>query len=133
MVINRILQTEQDGDDPNIVYDFVVTALDNCVAKGANEYFVAFLYHGGGFLGFGGDNNAGRRRKPLQPNKSILNALTQALEDVNGAPNQYDAIGFGAPLMQAVGAADDYFKIAKCILVSEAVKPGHGECGLKLP
>jgi hypothetical protein len=61
-----------------------------------------------------------------------LNALTQALKDVTGAPNQYDVIGFDSCSMQAVGAADDYRKIAKYILASEALEPGHGECGLKL-
>lgn len=37
-----------------------------------------------------------------------------------------DVIGFDACLMQAVGAADDYKGVAKYILASEAVEPGHG-------
>jgi hypothetical protein len=131
MVVDQTLPEEQNGDDPQVVYNFLFTALTDCVAKGATEYFAAFSSHGSGFWGFGGDDNPGRR-KLTQLNSYLLIALTQALEDVIGAPNQYDVIGFDACLMQAVGAADDYRDIAKYILASEATEPGHGECGLKL-
>jgi hypothetical protein len=129
MVVDQTLQQEQNGDDPNTVYQFLVTALRDCVAQGATEYFVVFSSHGAGWLGFGGDENTRRDQRSLaqQPNAFIVEAMTEALWVVNGAPNFYDVIGFDACLMQAVGVADDYRKIAKYILASEAVEPGHGE------
>jgi hypothetical protein len=131
MVVDTTLLTEQNSDDPQAVIDFVVPALTDCVERGATEYFVVFSSHGGGWMGFGGDDNDGRR-KLVQSNQSILNALTQALAAVPGAPSQLDVIGFDACYMQAMGAADEYQDIAKYILASEATEPGHGECGLKL-
>jgi hypothetical protein len=129
MVVNQTLAEELNGDHPDTVYQFLKAALTDCVAQGAAEYFVAFSSHGGGFLGFGGDENIRRGQRSLaqqQPNDYIVTAMTQALQDVNGAPDFYDVIGFDACLMQAVGVADDYRKIAKYILATEAVKPGHG-------
>jgi hypothetical protein len=126
MVVDQTLQGEQDGDDPDTVFNFVKTALADCVANSATEYFVAFSSHGGGFDGFGGDENQ-RRRELSQSNQNIVTALQAALDDVDGAPDKFDVIGFDACLMQAIGAADEYRGVAKYILASEAVEPGHGK------
>ena len=49
--------------------------------------------------------------------------------DAAGGPSKLQVLGFDACLMQAVGAADDYFDVADYILASEAVEPGHGKFG----
>jgi hypothetical protein len=130
MVVERRLEDEQDGDDPNVVFNFAVQALSDCVAKGATEYFFAFSSHGAGFWGFGGDENPDDSRP--QFNDRIVNALATALTTVPGAPSIYDVIGFDACLMQAVGAMDEYRDISRYFLASEAVEPGHGKCLSKL-
>lgn len=132
MVVDQTLPSEQNGDAPLTVYNFLVTALADCVSKGSTEYFVAFASDGGGFDGFGGDENTGRRlnRRPRQltiANSALLNAMKTALAAVPGAPDKFDVLGFDACLMQAVGAADEYRDIAHYYLASEAVEPGHGE------
>ena len=125
MIVERDLIGEQNGDDPNVVYNFFATALADCVAKGSTEYMAVFSSHGGGFYGFGGDDTTAR--KLTQVNDNIVLALETALENVAGAPDMYDVIGFDACLMQALGAADEYRGITKYYLASEAVEPGHGE------
>lgn len=68
------------------------------------------------------------RRNLLQTNQDVALAIRGAL-DATGAGDgsgMLDVIGFDACLMQAVGAADDYKGVAKYILASEAVEPGHG-------
>lgn len=130
MVVNTRLQDEQDGYDPNVVLNFAVHALSDCVAKGATEYFFAFSSHGAGFWGFGGDDNP--HDSTPQFNIQIVNALSTALTTVPGAPDIFDVIGFDACLMQAVGAMDEYRDISRYFLASEAVEPGHGKCISKL-
>ena len=83
------------------------------------------LSSGGGFAGYGGDENKGRRGL-LQTNQNVVQAITSALGNVPNAPAKLDVIGFDACLMQAVGAADDYKGVTNYILASEAVEPGHG-------
>ena len=86
MIVERNLVGEQNGDDLNVVYNFFVTALTDCVAKGSTEYMAVFSSHGGGFYGFGGDDNIAR--KLTQVNDNIVTALSAALEDVPGAPDR---------------------------------------------
>lgn len=128
MVVDQTLDGEKDGDSPDTVSSFVETALTDCVAKGATEYFLVFSSHGSGYSGFGGDEHRGSRRLAApQSNQSILSALKTALANVDGAPDMFDVIGFDACLMQAIGAADEYREVAKYFLASEAVEPGHGK------
>jgi Clostripain family len=84
---------------------------------------------GGGFAGFGGDENAPevRHRKLLQTNQAIATAVRAALDSNPGGPTKLEVLGFDACLMQSLGAADDYQPVADYILASEAVEPGHGE------
>jgi len=124
MVVDRTLEGEKNSDDPKTMSDFLITALTDCVNKGATEYVIVFASHGGGFYGFGGDEN---QRRMSQSNSNIVDTLTFALKTVKGAPSKYDVIGFDSCLMQALGAADDYSSITKYYLASEAVEPGHGE------
>jgi hypothetical protein len=126
LVIDRTLSTEQNGDDPATITNFLVTAMQDCVVKGSTEFFVVFASHGGGFEGFGGDEHT-RRRTLTQSNQDIESGLRSALNQVAGAPNKFDVIGFDACLMQAFGAADDYRSVGNYLLASEAVEPGHGE------
>jgi len=127
MVAETTLEGEQNSDDPTVLSTFVKHALEDCVAKGSSEYFMAFSSHGSGYLGFGGDDHPARgRRKLAQSNSVIASALASALADTPGAPGQFDVIGFDACLMSAAGAVDDYQAIAKTYLGSEAVEPGHG-------
>jgi len=126
MVVERTLAGEINGDNPQVVYDFVTTALRDCIARGAAEYMVVFSSHGGGFDGFGGDENPGRRRL-IQSNRELSSALAQALNDVPSAPTKFDVLGFDACLMQAFDAADDYGNVTKYLLASESIEPGHGK------
>lgn len=128
MVVDVTLDTEQNGDDPQTVIDFVTHALTDCVARGTTEYFVAFSSHGAGWGGFGGDDNTFRRRSLSQTNLNLANALRQSLAAVAGAPAIFDVLGFDACLMSAVGALDDFDTVAKYLLASEATEPGHGKC-----
>lgn len=129
MVVDTTLATEQNGDDPQTVIDFVTHALTDCVARGTTEYFVAFSSHGGGWGGFGGDDNTRRGRRSLtQTNMNLAKALEESLAAVDGAPAIFDVLGFDACLMSAVGALDEFHTTAKYLLASEATEPGHGKC-----
>ena len=115
---------ELNSDLADTVENFVRTGLKDCKNQGAEEYMIIFSSHGGGFLGFGGDDHT---RKLLQTNYDIVRALRSALDDNLGEKSKFDVVGFDACLMQAFGAADDYMSVAKYILASEEVEPGHGE------
>ncbi|CAB9498210.1 Clostripain family [Seminavis robusta] len=116
---------EQNSDTISTVQAFLEHGLEDCLANGYDSLMAVFSSHGGGFAGFGGDENA--RRKLLQTNQDIATAIRNALENVQGgAISKLDVLGFDACLMQALGAADDYKDVAKYILASEAVEPGHG-------
>ena len=134
--IEYVSDQEQDGDDPQTVYDFVSTAIEDCMSDAETEFvddmefIVVFASHAAGPLGFGGDDDPDRRRLLqqtrllTQTNDELVTALQRVLDDYN-IPS-FDVIGFDACLMQAVGAVDDYRRIAKYVLASEAVEPGHG-------
>lgn len=126
LVIDRTLEGEQNGDDPATLTQFLVTAMEDCVAKGSTEFFVALSSHGGGFHGFGNDEHI-RQRSLTQSNQDIASAMRSALDQVAGGPSMLDVIAFDACLMQAVDAADDYRNVGKFLLASEAIEPGHGE------
>ena len=132
MVVNGTFSSELNSDDPSVLQDFVTYALTDCIAQGKSEFFLALSSHGGGFVGFGGDNDNEnfrrlRRRKLLESTASIFSAIQGALSSVAGAPSQLDVLGFDACLMQSVDALDDFASIAKYYLASEAVEPGHGK------
>ena len=127
MVVDTELQGEQDSDDGAVLQAFLVRALTDCVSKGTSEYFLALSSHGGGYAGFGDDENERRRRLDMQPNQSIAAAIRNALSAVNGTPAQLDVLGFDACLMQAMDAVDDYKDVTRYYLASEATEPGHGK------
>jgi hypothetical protein len=154
MTVNATYANEVDSDSPVIVEDFMTWALRDCVATGAEEYFMIFTSHGGGFIGYGGDENdglevavnaeeadggvpsenpdldLGERRKLVQSNQRIVDAIESSLTKVEGAPAILDVIGFDACLMSGLGAIDEYRDVAKYVLASEATEPGHGEIPL---
>jgi hypothetical protein len=125
MVRERVLPGEVNSDTTDSVQSFVTAALTNCVERGSKEYFVAFSSHGGGFDGFGGDDNKGRYLS--QSNSNIATALANSLSSVTGSPAQFDVLGFDACLMQSFEAIDDFEFTAKYLLASEATEPGHGK------
>ena len=117
---------ELNGDDPNTLYNFLLRALDDCVTRGSNEYFLVFASHGAGIIGFGGDENQ-RRRRLVQNNDNIVLAIGQALSDTPGAPEVLDVLGFDACYMQSFDTLDEYRDVTKYFLASEATEPGHGK------
>jgi hypothetical protein len=126
MVVNASSPVELNSDHPQILYNFLAHALVDCVARGSTEYMLILSSHGSGMFGFGGDENVARRRRLLQANRHIVNAVQTALGAVEGAPAKLDVLGFDAGLMQAVDALDEYHNITKYYMASEAVEPGHG-------
>ena len=79
------------------MFDFLVHAMTDCVAKGSQEFFVAFSSHGTGYAGYGGDDHQEMRKLGApQPNGAIANTLKEVLAAVEGAPDMYDVIGFDA-------------------------------------
>ena len=53
---------EQDSDLGSTVQTFLEYALADCVARGTTEYMLVFSSHGGGYAGFGADDNEPVRR-----------------------------------------------------------------------
>jgi len=123
MRVDKELDGEQNSDTQASVTNFMEHALDDCLANGYESLMAVFSSHGGGFAGYGGDENG---RKLLQTNAGIASAVRSAL-DSSGYTGNLEVIGFDACLMQAVGAADDYKGVADYLLASEAVEPGHGK------
>ena len=137
MVVDKDLRGEKDSDSPLVVYDFLTHALEDCVAKGAEEYFLIFSSHGGGFKGLGGDDNLPQvlrkqakgtpmdnpdnTRKLTIGNQKLVNAITQALRSTEGAPDKLDVLGFDACYMSALGALDEYRDVTKYYLASEGM------------
>ena len=122
---------ELNSDSPQTVEDFVDTGLADCISRGSEEFMIVFSSHGGGFLGFGGDENIrrnlqGKSRNLVQANNQIVGALRSSLEKNLGSGSKFDVVGFDACLMQALGAADDFKSVAKYLLASEETEPGHG-------
>lgn len=132
MIQERVLGNEADSDDPNIVTSFLEVALTDCVEKKSTEFIMIFSSHGGGYYGFGGDDNKNRRRLGIT-NGNLKGAIQAALSAVDGAPSKLDVLGFDACLMQGFGAIDDYHSITKYYLGSEATEPGHGKSKIHLP
>jgi len=125
MKIDTQFEIEWDSDLGTTMEAFLNRALPDCLSNGYTSLMLVFSSHGGGFAGFGGDENAGRRnRKLLQENAVIAQSIRSAL-DTAGA-TKLDVIGFDACLMSSVEAADDYLDVANYLLASEAVEPGHG-------
>ncbi|GAX22182.1 hypothetical protein FisN_19Lh242 [Fistulifera solaris] len=127
MVVNASSTVELNSDHPQTLFNFLAYAMTDCVARGSTEYMLILSSHGSGMFGFGGDENvARRRRRLLQANQNIVNAVQSALGAVEGAPAKLDVLGFDAGLMQAVDTLDEYHNITKYYMASQAVEPGHG-------
>jgi len=122
MKVDVELPGEQNSDTTSAVQSFLEHAMTDCKNNGYDSLMAVFASHGGGFAGYGGDENG---RKLLQTNQGVAAAIRGALDNTGSGPT-LDVLGFDACLMQAVGAADDYKYVTKYILASEAVEPGHG-------
>lgn len=57
MIVQEQLIGEQDSDNALTVYNFAMKAVADCITTGATQYMAVFASHGGGFAGFGGDEN----------------------------------------------------------------------------
>jgi len=115
---------EVNMDDLNIMKDFLNDVLPKCQLAGADTYFLQLSSHGGGFLGFGGDEGLPSRRRLGQSNADLVEAIGAAL-DAHGIA-QLDLIGFDACLMASVATMRAYKHVARYLLASEATIPGHG-------
>jgi len=126
MIVEETLG-EQNSDSDETMFQFIMYALKDCVAKNKKEYFMTFSDHGGGAFGYGGDENLGKGRKLVAHNIEVVSAMKQALSFVPGAPAVFDVLGFDACSMMALGTMDDYTSsVAKYFLASEALEPGTG-------
>ena len=125
----RLVETttsEQDSEDPATLQAFMERALQDCLAQGTTETFLTLSGHGGGFYGYGGDDDSRRRHRQLtQSNANLATGMKAAL--TTAGLDSLDVVGFDACLMQSLGALDDYRAVAKYVLASEATEPGHGE------
>jgi Clostripain family len=132
MRIDVQLSGEVNSDQPETVQNFLEYGIQDCLAHNYTSLMAAFSSHAGGFAGFGGDKATRRNLRELlkinlQTNRAIAGAIRAALDTTVGTDQKLEVLGFDACLMQATGSADDYRTVAKYILASEAVEPGHGE------
>jgi hypothetical protein len=120
------LSGEINSDQPATITNFMTHAMADCIDEGYEDLFAVFSSHGGGFAGYGGDENT-RHRHLLQTNANLAGAIRSALDTTFDDSKKLSVIGFDACLMNAVGAADDFTSVADNLLASEAVEPGHGK------
>ncbi|ACR32639.1 clostripain-related cysteine peptidase [Burkholderia glumae] len=91
----------------------------------AGSYKLLMWDHGGGWTGFGGDENT----KTASGSNSMLslNSLAQGIRDGVKASNiHFDVIGFDACLMATVEVATALSPYANYLLASEELEPGPG-------
>lgn len=131
MRIDVTLQGEINSDMPDTIQNFMEHAIKDCVAHNYTSLMAAFASHAGGFAGYGGDKATRRNRNllkiNLQTNQVMAGAIRKALDNTVGPNQKLEVLGFDACLMQAAGAVDDFLGVAKYMLASEAVEPGHGK------
>ncbi|CAB9515049.1 peptidase C11, clostripain [Seminavis robusta] len=125
----RQFDTEIDSNAVDTIQTFLETAMRDCLDNGYESLMAVFSSHAGGFYGYGGDWNPGRRELQAVPqtNQNIAFAIKSALDNAAGG-RKLDVLGFDACNMMAFGAADDYgaADVAVYLLASEALEPGHG-------
>jgi Clostripain family len=129
MIIDTYIATEASSGNGLTMTTFLKKAVSDCISKGSDEYFLVFTSHGGGFFGFGDDENEEfrRRRLGLASNQNIVNAINTTLSSLLGAPTKLNVLGFDSCLMSDFGALDEYRSIADYVIASEATEPGHGK------
>lgn len=136
MRVVRTVKEEWNSDLPDSMQAFIQNALEGCYEKFGSdvETFLVFSSHGGGYMGFGRDLNIGEDRylAPFAFNKFIVYAIEKSLNNTEGAPKKVDVLGFDACNMQAIGALDEYQKIARYMMASEAIIPGQGTLNRRL-
>eukprot|EP00565_Helicotheca_tamesis_P006072 CAMPEP_0185739652 /NCGR_PEP_ID=MMETSP1171-20130828/35889_1 /TAXON_ID=374046 /ORGANISM="Helicotheca tamensis, Strain CCMP826" /LENGTH=698 /DNA_ID=CAMNT_0028411275 /DNA_START=1 /DNA_END=2093 /DNA_ORIENTATION=- len=124
MVVDFFLPGEKNSDSSSTLRDFAIRALTDCVSKGARDYMFIFGGEGAGYAGAGGDDHTQRRRL-IQSNEDIVTGLRAALDYVDGAPDQFDVIGFDASTMMSFLSLKLYEPITRFFLASEEAQPGH--------
>lgn len=91
----------------------------------AGSYKLLMWDHGGGWWGFGGDENT-RDATGGKSSLSLKN-LTKAIQDGTQAANiRFDVIGFDACLMATVEVASALSPYSRYLLASQELEPGSG-------
>ncbi|MCM2495493.1 peptidase C11 [Burkholderia glumae] len=111
-----------DMGAPKTLSDFIYWAQKQYPA---GSYKLLMWDHGGGWTGFGGDENT----KAADGSNSMLslNALAQGIRDGVQASNiHFDVIGFDACLMATVEVSTALSPYANYLLASEEIEPGSG-------
>ena len=102
--------------DPNVLTDFVFESMTRYPAE---HYGLILWNHGSGIGGFGLDEVHGQ--------KFSLPALTQTLRNIYTQTNiKYEILGFDACLMATLEVASSMQGLAKYMVASEELEPGHG-------
>lgn len=87
MKVEVELPGEQNSDTSSAVQNFLEHAMNDCKANGYDSLMAVFASHGGGFAGYGGDENGGR--KLLQTNQGVAAAIRGALDNTGAGDGRY--------------------------------------------
>ena len=102
--------------DPNLLTDFVFESMNKFPAE---NYGLILWNHGSGINGFGHDE--------IHDKMFSLPQLTNTLRYINEQTNvKYDILGFDACLMATLEVASSLQGLARYLVASEELEPGHG-------
>lgn len=124
MKVDMELEGEQDSDSAATIQKFLEHAMTDCLMDGYDSLMAVFAGIGGGFAGFGGDDNVARR-KLLATRANLALGISDAL--ATHSLTELGVLGFEANLMQGMSVASEFQDIAEYILASESIVPGHGK------
>lgn len=125
LIVTERLDGEQNSDTGTVLEEFLTTAFADCVSKGSDEFMLVFSAHGGGYTGFGGDDNVGRRRRLSNSNIDIANAIDDALVAASVPGIKLDVLGFDACLMCSYAALAEYQYLTTYYMASEVSVDTH--------
>lgn len=110
---------------------FLEVAVTKCMKRGyGDEFFFLLAGPGGGYGGFGGDEDIGidSSQGSVAFNHLIKKGIVEGLRNVQleGKPSRLDVMAFDASSMQAIGVLDDLGNLTKHFMAGESVSPGSG-------
>jgi hypothetical protein len=110
---------EVNMGDPQTLTNFIQWGISSYPA---DKYALIFWDHGGGWIGFGGDEST--------PNHDLL-TMPELIQGVqsgiqNSDVNRFELIGFDACLMATYEVARSLKPYGNYLLSSEELEPGHG-------
>jgi hypothetical protein len=129
LVQNGSLQELQDlgrldMTQPATLADFIKWGVQTYPGQ---HYFLDFWDHGGGWRGFGWDDNTITASSPNAQNLTLAKLDTGIQSGLASAGlAKFDIIGFDACLMATVEVANTLKGYSSYLLASEEVEPGHG-------